>query len=306
MANYLLVGGNGFIGTNLALRLSNVPNNEIKIMSRSSCLSQPLRDRDNIELFEARSDSPDDLAIELKGIDVVVYLASSLVPATSSSDGAGMFPDVPMLVKLLNACAVAGIARFVFFSSSAVYGNGLSPFEENSPTWPVSVYGNQKLAMERIVNLFRYEKGLDCVIVRPSNPYGPYQKPGIQGVIGAFVDKAISSEDLVIVGDGSIERDFIYIDDLVEAVCGIIDYRGDEFVFNVGSGRSTSIRDAAKAVIDAIPTSAGVSNVASRASDAQSNVLDISRFNEEIGAIRYTSLEEGIARTYAYQMSLLG
>lgn len=237
--------------------------------------------------------------------DVVIHLASSSVPAMSNLSDAMDFHSSASLPKLLEECCRLRIPKFVFFSTSAVYGNEKSPFRENSPAWPVSVYAVQKLFMEKVINLFRNEHGLNAVILRPSNPYGPYQVPGIQGVISSFVRKALLGDDLEIVGDGSVERDFIYIDDLVTGVIDVLGYDGEQFVFNLGSGKAIRILEVAKEVKRAIPGPSKIVTTPGRASDAKSNVLDMTLFHSEIGKLACTPLSEGIIKTADYQKLLI-
>lgn len=305
MTKYLLIGGSGFIGTNLASKLAANPSNEVSILSRSSHIAPAFQSLENVRWLKGSLDNSCDFDSLVQGTGVVMHLVSSSVPATLMPNEVGLFHDAQPMTKLLEACVSRGISKFIYFSSSTVYGNGASPFRETDQTWPVSAYGVQKVAMEKIVGLFRNAYGLNCTIVRPSNPYGPHQKPGIQGVIGTFVNRALRGESLEIVGDGCIERDFIFIDDLVEGVMRTIDYQGDEFVFNLGSGHGTTIIDIATLVEEAIPSSGSVALKPGRDSDAKSNVLDMHRFDSTFGTIDYTPLEEGIAKVIEYQRTSL-
>lgn len=301
MTRYLLLGGNGFIGTNLAISLSSNPENEVRILSRSSRLVSELSERDNVALTIGEMSDYDSVMPLMEEAEVIMHLVSSSVPATSDLDSAGIMPDMRPMASLLRYCSGEKEKRIIFFSSSAVYGNGQAPFKEDSPTWPVSDYGMQKVAMEKLINLFRFEAGLDCIIVRPSNPYGPYQNSGIQGVIGAFISRALDGKTLNVIGDGAIERDFIFIDDLVSGIERIIRYEGDEFIFNLGSGKSTSIMTIAETIEEEIPNCGGIERLEGRKADARTNTLDMSRYTTIFGEISYTSLREGILRTIEYQ-----
>lgn len=105
-----------------------------------------------------------------------------------------------------------------------VYGKEVDcPLKEKTATNPISSYGVQKVTIEKLLYLYRYMYGLDYRIIRLANPYGPYQRPnGVLGAVTTFTYKALKGDKIVVYGDGSVVRDFIYIDDAIRAIMKIV------------------------------------------------------------------------------------
>lgn len=135
--------------------------------------------------------------------------------------------------------------KVVFISSGGtVYGKESScPLSENTPTNPISSYGVQKITIEKLLYLYNYMYGLDYRIIRLANPYEPYQRPdGVLGAVTTFTYKALKGEKINVYGDGSVIRDFIYIQDAVRAIIKVVNGESEHHVFNLGCGYGTSIK----------------------------------------------------------------
>lgn len=307
MTSYLLLGGSGFIGAGLALKLSQEPGASVKVACRQPDKAQRLVGVDNIEVIKAEFCSDCDFSSLVCGADVVVHMVSSTVPSSSNLSVPDELEDIVASAELLEACHSSRVSRVLFVSSGGtVYGKGKAPFCEDDPTWPISSYGMQKVAIEKIFYLYGCLHELDYRIVRPSNPYGPFQNPvGGQGVVAAFVRAALAGQDLVLFGDGTVVRDFIYIDDLVDGLLRILNHEGPSRIFNLGSGCGTRIVDVAKTVLSLIPSTSRIRFANGRSVDVPESVLDMTRFELEIGPAQLTSLKEGVLRTADYQRLLL-
>lgn len=308
MTNYLLLGGSGFIGASLALSLAQEPGASIKVTCRHPEEARRLAGIETVQLIRSEFDCGCNFLPLVNGADVVVHMVSTTNPACSNRFVPDELGDIATTAKLLEACCAAHVSRFVFISSGGtVYGKGEPPFSEEDPIWPISTYGLQKASIEKIVYLYSHLYELDFRIVRPSNPYGPHQNPlGGQGAIAAFVRSALSGEDLVVLGDGSVVRDFLYIDDLVEGLLRVIRHEGYSRIFNLGSGCGTKVVDIAKTVLALTSSSSGIRFIDGRSADVPESVLDMSRFNSELGPLQLTTLNEGIERTIMYQKTQHG
>jgi UDP-glucose 4-epimerase len=204
----------------------------------------------------------------------------------------------------MEAAAREGVRRLVFVSSGGtVYGVPAAvPIPETAPTEPISAYGLQKLAIERYLALFRRKHGLDSVVLRVSNPYGPLQRARrSQGVIAAFLEAGLRGEALEIWGDGTVTRDFVFIDEVVEAMLLAAVHSGGSRVFNVGSGQGLDINT----VADDVEKVLGRGRLerihhAARPADVPVNILDVSRIRDEMGWQPRTSWIDGLARTAAW------
>ena len=146
----------------------------------------------------------------------------------------------------MEQCIQERVKKIVFVSTGgAVYGTpAIVPVPEDSPTNPESSYGITKLTIEKYVALFHRLHGLDYVIVRPSNPYGPRQNPmGDQGVVAVFLGRIARGQAIEIWGDGEAVKDYIYIGDLVEGIYRAAFVRSSSRIFNLGSGIGHSVKD---------------------------------------------------------------
>lgn len=295
-----LIGGAGFIGTNLAISLSK--DNDVKIVDRNEAFFNTLKSLNlPLQFQEAPFSIDADFDFQVKGQDVIYHLASTVIPGNSNKDiAAELEANVIVTCKLLDACVRQNVKKVVFISSGgAIYGKkGVCPIREDMVTYPITSYGVQKLAIEKLLYLYRYQKGLDYRIIRLANPYGPYQRPNGQlGVVTTFVYKALTSGRLEVYGDGSVVRDFIYIDDAVRGIRNIVDGENEIRVYNLGSGKGTSVNDVIAAIKQAVRENLQVHYIASRSTDVPVNFLDISRYESTYGKLNPIDLEVGIRRT---------
>ena len=273
-----LIGGAGFIGTNLAIHLSKtdevtVIDRDEKFFSTLKSLNLPIRYK--VASFDTNSDFDN----QVEGQDVVYHLASTVIPGNSNYDiGAELNANVIVTCHLLDACVRQGIKKVAFISSGgAIYGKkGTCPIQEDIVTYPISSYGVQKLAIEKLLYLYRYQKNLDYRIIRLANPYGPYQRPnGKLGVVTTFIYKALTSGRLEVYGDGTVVRDFIYIEDAIRGILKIVNGENDIRVFNLGSGKGTSVNEVIEAIRTTIRSDLTVEYIAGRTTDVPVNYLDI-------------------------------
>lgn len=295
-----LIGGAGFIGTNLAIHLSKtdevtVIDRDEKFFSTLKSLNLPIRYK--VASFDTNSDFDN----QVEGQDVVYHLASTVIPGNSNYDiGAELNANVIVTCHLLDACVRQGIKKVAFISSGgAIYGKkGTCPIQEDIVTYPISSYGVQKLAIEKLLYLYRYQKNLDYRIIRLANPYGPYQRPnGKLGVVTTFIYKALTSGRLEVYGDGTVVRDFIYIEDAIRGILKIVNGENDIRVFNLGSGKGTSVNQVIEAIRKTIRSDLAVEYIAGRTTDVPVNYLDISRYEGIYGKLDPVSLEDGIKKT---------
>ena len=143
--------------------------------------------------------------------------------------------------------------------------------------------------------------GFDYRIVRLSNPYGPYQRPnGVLGAVTTFTYKALAHEPITVYGDGSVVRDFLYIDDAVRGILSIADGEAPYRVFNLGSGHGTSIREVLDTICRELDLQPEIIWQAGRPVDVPVNYLDISRFETCYGRLDPLPLATGIRKTAAF------
>ena len=231
---------------------------------------------------------------------MIYHLISTSLPGNSNNDvvldaESNLIPTI----RLLDCARKLKIKKIIFFSSGGtVYGQSSgAPVSENHPTKPLCAYGVHKLGIELYLGLYHEIFGLDYRVLRISNPFGEYQKDNkSQGVIPIFLQKIARNEEIEVWGDGRIVRDYVHVDDVMRAAVSMLSYFGNEKIFNVGSGKGSSLISIIKLLEDLLEKEAKVNFTASRLEDVKSNVLDISKIKSELGWTPNITLEEGIKR----------
>lgn len=233
---YLVTGGCGFIGTNLVQHLL-AAGHRVKVMDWEP--------KNASIVGVSTTDVRDPIATILTaGADVVIHLAAQSGVAPSIEEPKLSHDhNVDGTLNMLQAAVDGGVKRFIFASSGTVLGNEDPPFRENMITRPTSPYGADKLAGEAYCNAFYHSYGLETVVLRFSNIYGPWAWHK-NNLFVKFIKAALKDKPLHIYGDGHQTRDFLYVKDLVEAIklASTIEGIGGE-VFQIASGEETSVND---------------------------------------------------------------
>ena len=275
----------------------------ITLVDRSKSFFKPIVSMNlkNVRSLEADLTVDMDFDSILKGQEVVYHLVSTTVPTTSNQHiSQELISNVVFSANLFEACIRCGVKKVVFISSGGtVYGKEVGcPLKEKTATNPISSYGVQKITIEKLLYLYRYMYGLDYRIIRLANPYGPYQRPnGVLGAVTTFTYKALKGDEIAVYGDGSVVRDFIYIDDAIRAIMKIVEGENKHRIFNLGCGYGTSIKQVLETIEKALGIKLTVSYLEGRKVDVPVNYLDISRYEKYYGALNPISLEEGIRKT---------
>jgi UDP-glucose 4-epimerase len=291
----LLVGGNGFIGSHIQDVLLRRGHSG-RVLDAS-----PERYRPALPEVDHRvgsSADPSALSESLVGIDSVVYLASTTVPSTSNADVSwDIKSNLIPLVATLDAMRRTGVEHIVFLSSGGtVYGvAGDTPVQEAAPLDPVCSYGVVKVASENYLGMYRHLYGLRPLALRPSNPFGPRQgHAGVQGFISTSLMRLRRDEPIEIWGDGSVVRDYLYVEDLaLAAVLGI--ETSAVGAVNIGSGVGRSLSQVIATLSAVTGTPARIEYHPGRAFDVPHLVLSIERARETLGWTPTTPFDEGIA-----------
>lgn len=300
-ARVLVTGGAGFIGSHLVDRLTSY-GYRLTIMDNLS-VGKLGNIEGQLSDGRVRFVKGDIRDVELvrscvQDADVVVHLAAVIsVPFSFENPSLTFDINVNGTLNLLNACARAGVKRFVFVSSCAVYGDPrYLPVDEIHPTSPLSPYATSKLEGEEgCVNLLE-QYGLSIAILRLFNVYGPRQGlNAYSGVITRFLDQARRHTPLVIFGDGSQTRDFVHVWDVAEAILKALETTSAEGeVFNIGFGRATSVNTLAKSVIDLTGADKGVIYEKARIGDVKSSFADISKAEKQLNFKPSVPLDKGL------------
>ncbi len=299
----LVTGGLGFLGRHIVRRL--VREGYFVRVLDPGVSRQSLGELDGqVEMICGTACDSEILKRCTDGARVLFHFAGATLPAESNRDPAkDAASNLIANLEVLNAAANSGVERVIFPSSGGtVYGiPTVVPISEACSTDPISSYGIVKLTTEKYMMLFERQYSMRCIALRYGNPYGDGQYASIGfGVIPAFFHAAAMNRPLEVWGDGSVVRDFIYIEDAVEATLRALHYTGPLGIFNIGSGVGTSINEIVRAIQEVTGLRIQVAYREGRQSDAPQIILDITRARQELGWSPRTSLNEGIARAWKW------
>jgi len=293
----LVTGANGFLGSALVAALAARGNEVIAAVRKPGSINTKRGVREAV--FDM-SYGDAQLRALLAPADVIYHLAWSSLPATSDIDPVGDASDnIVGAVRMLKALENRDDVRFVFSSSGGtVYGEMMGPAAlESQATAPISAYGVSKLAVEGYLGLFGRLRGLDHVSLRIANPFGPSQTGTKNfGAIATFARRGLKGEPITIWGDGRTVRDYIYLDDVVDALLAAGDKRGGPRILNVGSGVGRSLNELIAAIESEIGRPLNVRYEAARGFDIGANVLDTRLASRVLGWRAATPFGEGLAR----------
>jgi len=298
----LVLGANGFVGSNLVKELSKLNDLfEITIFSKESEVIP------NVKCVKGDFTRDADLMEAVNNIDVIFHLISSSNPARSEANPFEAYQvDLLQSLKLLEISRERGVKKIIFVSSGGtVYGNHeYLPIDENHQTNPMNNYGISKLAIEKLLLKYNKSYGMKNLILRLANPYGSGQNKNKNiGAVTIFLSKILNEETITIFGGGNTVRDYIYIDDVISALISSATYLGVEEVFNIGTGKGTSLIELISLIEYKLKKKAIIEYVDSRSIDAEVNILSIDKAKRELGFYPKYSLEQGIDK-YTEFMSM--
>jgi UDP-glucose 4-epimerase len=236
--------------------------------------------------------------------EVVFHLAAQIDVRHSVADPQfDASVNVIGTVRLAEAARRAGVRKVVHTSSGgSIYGTPPQyPTSETLPTDPASPYAAGKVAGEIYLNTFRHLYDLDCSHIAPANVYGPRQDPhGEAGVVAIFAQALLSGKPTKVFGDGGNTRDYVFVDDVVNAFVKASGEAGSGQRFNIGTGIETSDRQLHTAVANAVGSPDDPEFHPPRLGDLRRSCLDISSAARVLGWRPQVQLEEGVRRTVEY------
>ena len=292
----LVLGGNGFIGKNLCTYISSMGHDVI-----SFDMDYGFRESTKITYVKGDFFQDDDLIPYLKDVDVVFHAISTINPGNSNNKYMqGYTHDFLQSVKLCDLSKQYHFKIIYLSSGGTVYGfQTHMPIDEETLAIPINHYGNLKLCIENTFRTFNKQFNTNVIIARIANPYGPGQdySKGV-GFIDAALKRAIHNQTIEIWGDGTVIRDYIYIDDVCHMLASLIYYEGKESVFNISSNSGVSQNEIIK-----IPD-ISVKYLPARSVDVPAIILN----NTKILSVckeQCIEIEEGITKYYKYLQNLI-
>lgn len=295
----LVTGGCGFIGANLVRFLRERTPWRVRVIDNLQTGDPGHVPQKLAEIVVGNV--ADEAALEpaLEGIDAVIHLASTTGVVPSVEDPVWDFEGNPLpTFRLLDACRRRGIDRVVFASSGATLGEAPPPVNEEVLPRPLSPYGAGKLVGEAYCQAFAGSYGMRTAALRFSNVYGPFSLRKKGNAVPNFIRRCLSGEPMVIYGDGTQTRDFIYVDDLCDCIHRATTtdgLAGD--VFQVAMGVETAIADLAELVQKVTGAESEIRFEPKRAGEIHRSWADISKARRVLGFNPQVDLEQGIEQT---------
>lgn len=303
----LVTGTAGFIGSHLCQRLlqdgwevvgldnfDDFYSPAVKRANIAACLNNDgfklvegdIRDGDLVEGILAGG-----------GVDIIVHLAAKAGVRPSIEDPVG-YQDVNVggTVVMLEAARRFGVNKFVFASSSSVYGNNEKvPFAEtDNVDYPISPYAATKKAGELLCHTFSHLYGIDMTCLRFFTVYGPRQRPDL--AIHKFSRLIEAGEPIDVFGDGSMRRDFTYIDDIIDGVVAAMDRAEGYEIYNLGESRPVRLDELICRIEEALGKKARINRLPMQPGDVKQTYADVTKAVERLGYQPKTKIEVGLTR----------
>src|SRR3954447_2106208 len=302
MANYLVTGGAGFIGSHLSEELVRRGH---RVRVADSLITGKRSNLDHIAGVEFLEGDLADLAFAKKAVDgcqfVLHQAAIPSVPRSVQDLITSNTANVDATLNVLVASRDAGVKRVVFAGSSSAYGNTPTlPKREDMPANPLSPYALQKVVGEQYLQMFTKLYGLETVSIRYFNVFGPRQDPTspYSGVISVFATALIENRSPKIYGNGEQTRDFTYIANVVDGVLRACDANGASGeVINVATGGRISLNQLFRTMRDLVGGTVEPTYVDTRAGDVRDSQADISKAERILGYKPIVSFEDGLRQT---------
>ncbi|RLC39550.1 MAG: UDP-glucose 4-epimerase [Candidatus Nealsonbacteria bacterium] len=295
----LVTGGAGFIGSHLTDKLIEQGHKVTVVDNLSTGKKENLNPK--AKFYQLDIQSPEIAGVFEKEKPEIVFHFAAQIDVRKSVENPIESAKVNILgsLNLLENSRKYGVKKIIFASSGgAIYGEtDVIPTPESYPENPQSPYGIEKLAIEKYLNFYRKTLGLNYIALRLANVYGPRQNSkGEAGVIAIFCDKMLKNKEVIINGDGEQTRDFVFVDDVVEAVLLAME-KEKSGIYNIGTAKETSINEIFRKIKELTNSNCQEIHGPEKPGEQKRSCLDYSRAKEELNWQPKYSLEEGLRET---------
>lgn len=302
----LITGGAGFVGSHLVRRTLALGRDVVVLDNLSTGRRENLEEvADHLEFFEGDITIPSDVEQAITGCDAVLHQAAlPSVPRSIADPAASHEVNATGTLNVLIAARDAGVGRFVFASSSSVYGAtpGL-PKQEEMPTLPLSPYAVAKSAAESYCRSFHGLYGLEAVALRYFNVFGPRQDPASEyaAVVPRFIQAFCAERPPTIYGDGETSRDFTYVENVVDANMAALEApAAPGNVYNIACGERITLNQLAAGLRAQLNTDIEPVHGPARPGEVRHSLADVSRARKDLGYEPRIGLTEGLHRTVTH------
>ena len=294
----VILGAAGFIGINLSHYLAK---QGLKLVCFDRYFS-PYWPQSATVITGDFAELPTKLLQELDHA-LVFHLISCSFPSPSTEKTVDEVEnDVIATIRIIEKTKTRDL-RWIFLSSGGtVYGqSNEDEINESSPKTPICSYGVAKLTIERYFTFYQALHNIDCVIVRPANPYGPWQDPNRgQGIIATMLYKALKGDTIDVWGDGENVRDYIFITDAIQGIMAAALAGKTGEIYNIGSAKGLSINQLISIISETLNVELNIKYSDARNVDVRRNVLCVDKLSAHTGWKPKTTIDSGVAMTAAW------
>ena len=306
MKTVLILGGFGFLGTNVIKMIDDSFAQSYQVVVLDRLLAHPSGEKFNCVKKVYVGDFSDESLLKSvfdeNDIDMVIHSLSTTIPLGTNNARFDIETNLVPTIKLMDCMLEYKVHNIVYISSGgAIYGNGYEgAHKEDENASPISSYGVVKLTVEKYLMQYAANYGLRPLVLRLSNPYGPYHYSMKQGLVNVALATALGNERFVVWGDGTAEKDYIYVRDFVSIMFQLVDQGIHSKVINVGSGQVASVNQILGEIKQMVPSFLWEYKEASKL-DVSHFELDTTLLSSYIGAYAFVKLDEGVKMTYEWE-----
>lgn len=309
MKTILLLGGYGFLGTNIIKYIDAHLMEQYQVIVFDKFAQHLGGITFNSVVKTYAGDFADTMLLrkvfEENTIDIVLHSLSTTVPVSSQNARYDVETNLLPTLNVLNLMVEFHVQHIVYMSSGgAIYGTNGMMHRETDDVFPVSSYGVVKLTIEKYMMQYAQLYGILPLIIRLSNPYGPYHYSMKQGVINVALTKALKNEQMEIWGDGNGKKDYVYVEDFVKILFVLLSNGTTNEVVNIASGQLLSVNDVISAIQAVVPDF-GVKHVEADKFDASHFTLDTTKLRNLIGDYDFCPFVDGLQKTYQWTKTII-
>jgi UDP-glucose 4-epimerase len=309
MSNIVITGAAGFIGSHIAT-LAHQRSMNITLIDNLSTGTldnlSDLLDQERVRFIKADITQREEIEGAFCDADHVFHLAARIsVPESMEYPERYITTNTLGTLNVLNCCKIHKIKSIVHSSTAAIYGdNPISPKEETLPPEPLSPYAISKLDGEYLLKMYQQQYGIHAVSLRYFNVFGPKQRPdsAYAAAVPIFIDRAINNKDIIIYGDGSQTRDFIFVGDVAKA--NLQASTKGSGVINAACGRAISINDLAHMLIKITDSKSKVIYQPERNGDIKHSCANNHKMRDLLKCSPNEDMTQGLLQTIEYFQSM--
>ena len=296
----LVTGGAGFLGSHVT-RLLIKAGHSVTVLDNLTSGHRKALPKE-AKLVVGDINDPQKCAEALKGIDAVIHMAGLIIVPESVKDPIKYTNNnVIGTVSLLESMRKAGVKKIIFSSSACVYGTPEKlPIKEDAPLHPDNPYGASKASIEAFLQSYNAVFGFDAIILRYFNPYGPGENHNPEThAIPNFIKATLAKKPIPLYWKGEQIRDFIYIDDVVQAHIDVLPLSGHQ-IFNIGTETGVKVKNVLDEIFKIVGYKVPIDDLGKRPGDVQANYASSEKLKKAVGWQAKITLAEGLKRTIEY------